>query len=331
MEINMIRFAVIGTNFITKWFLEAVKQVPELSFYSVYSRDKNKAIAFGKPYGVSRVYDQLDELAKDQEVDAVYIASPNCSHQEQAILMMNNGKHVLCEKPIASNHAEFKRMDRAAAKNHVVLLEAMRATLDPAFTLLQDQLIKLGKIRQVTFSFCKYSSRYDSFKSGNVENAFRPELSNGALMDIGVYCVNPMVKLFGLPDSIMSDVIKLSNGVDGAGMILARYPEGMQVQLVYSKICNNYLPSQIMGEKGTLIIEGFPIIKKMVLHLNNGETETFETDYMENNMVYEAEEFVRLIHSGSQNESYLKASEDEMLVIDEVRKQGGIIFPADQV
>lgn len=325
----MIRFAVIGTNFITDGFIEAAAAVSELSFYSVYSRDKNKAAAFGQKYGVSHFYDRLEELAEDKKVDAVYIASPNYCHQEQAILMMNHGKHVLCEKPIASNHMEFKRMARAARENQVVLLEAMRTTLDPAFTLLQDQLEKLGKIRQVIFHYCQYSSRYDKFKNGIIENAFRPELSNGALMDIGVYCVHPLVKLFGLPDTIMADAIKLENGVDGAGMILAGYPGGMQAQLVYSKICNNYLPSQIMGEAGTLVIEGFPIIRRLVVHFNNGEVETVEPEYRENNMVYEAEEFVRLINSGDSIASYLRASEDEMIVMDEVRKQAGIIFPAD--
>lgn len=325
----MIRFAVIGTNFITDWFIEAASGVSELSFYCIYSRDINRAIAYGEKYGISRFYDQLEDLAEDKNVDAVYIASPNCCHHEQAILMMNKGKHVLCEKPIASNHKEFKRMEQAARENHVVLLEALRTTLDPAFTLLQNQLEKLGKIRQVIFHFCKYSSRYDSLKKGIVENAFRPELSNGALMDIGVYCVHPMVKLFGLPDTVMADAIKLENGADGAGMVLAGYPNGMQVQLVYSKICNNYLPSQIMGEKGTLVIEGFPIIKKLVLHLNNGETETLEPKYQENNMVHEAEEFVRLIHSENPKELYLKASEYEMIVMDEVRRQTGIVFPAD--
>jgi len=325
----MIRFAVIGTNFITDWFIEAVAGVSELSFYSVYSRDIDKAMRFGKKYGISRCYDQLADLAEDKNVDAVYIASPNCCHCEQAILMMNHGKHVLCEKPIASNHTEFKRMEKAAGENHVILLEAMRTTLDPAFTMLQEQMEKLGKIRQVIFHFCKYSSRYDDFKNGAIANAFRPEFSNGALMDIGVYCVHPMVKLFGLPTEIMSNAIKLENGVDGAGMILAGYPEGMQVQLVYSKICNNYLPSQIMGEKGTLVIEGFPIIKKLSIHFNSGETKVFELQYQENNMQHEAEEFVRLIKSGDAIEPHLRASEHEMIVMDEIRKQAGIIFPAD--
>lgn len=325
----MIRFAIIGTNFITDWFIEAAARVPEFCFYSIYSRDENRAMAFGGKYGISRFYTQLEDLAEDKNVDAVYIASPNCCHEEQAILMMNHGKHVLCEKPIASNYAEYKRMEKAARDNHVVLLEAMRTTLDPAFTLLQNQLGKLGKIRQAIFHFCKYSSRYDSFKNGNIKNAFRPELSNGALMDVGVYCVHPMVKLFGMPTKIMSDAIKLENGVDGAGMILAGYPKGMQVQLVYSKICNNYLPSQIMGEKSTLVIEGFPIIKKLSVHFNTGETEIFEPRYQENNMIYEIEEFVRLIKSGESIKPYLRASEHEMIVMDEVRKQTGIIFPAD--
>ena len=95
-----------------------------------------------------------------------------------------------------------------------------------------ENLQKLGKIRRVTFQMCQYSSRYDKFKNGIIENAFRPELSNGSLMDIGVYCVHPMVKILGKPDRVMASCVKLHNGVDGMGTILASYDEqGAQAEL----------------------------------------------------------------------------------------------------
>lgn len=100
----MIPFGIIGTGKITRTFLEAVQSVPELALGAVYSRSLEKAQSFGEEYGAKVFTDSLEDLAADRDVQAVYIASPNCCHCEQAIRMMDAGKHVLCEKPAASNH-----------------------------------------------------------------------------------------------------------------------------------------------------------------------------------------------------------------------------------
>ncbi|WP_341467137.1 hypothetical protein [Clostridium septicum] len=86
-------------------------------------------------------------------------------------------------------------MIKVAKENNVVLMEAMKTTLFPNFKIIKDNLYKIGKVRRYFASFCQYSSRYDKYKSGEILNAFKPELSNGSLMDIGVYCIAPMVNL----------------------------------------------------------------------------------------------------------------------------------------
>lgn len=96
---------------------------------------------------------------------------------------------------MASNTAEVKEMITAAKENEVLLMEALKTTFLPNFKVVQENLHKLGKIRRAFVSYCQYSSRYDAYKEGTVLNAFKPELSNGALMDIGVYCLYPMVLL----------------------------------------------------------------------------------------------------------------------------------------
>lgn len=245
----MIRFATIGTNFVVKWFLEAAAKSSDLLYVASYSREEEKAKAFAEEFGACRYCTDLQELAESKDVDAVYIASPNSLHFEQSILILSHGKHVMCEKTITSNRMELNKLIEIAEKNNVVLLEAMRSVFAPAFTVIQENLNRLGTIRRASFQFCQYSSRYDKFKNGIVENAFNPSFSNGALMDIGVYCIHPLVKLFGMPQKIISDAIFLYNGVDGAGTILVRY-EGMQAELTYSKISDGYIPSQIQGEPG---------------------------------------------------------------------------------
>lgn len=324
----MVRFAVIGTNKITDGFLNAAMLCEDFKLAAVYSRSKEKALEFGSKYGVTLVYDDLDELAASNEIDAVYVASPNSLHASQSIKMLNGKKHVLCEKTIASNIKELEAMLKAADDNGVILLEAMRPVFDPGFKAIQDNLHKIGKVRRLTFQYCQYSSRYDNFKNGVIENAFNPKFSNGALMDIGVYCIHPMVKLFGMPKKIVASAVKLENGIDGAGTILVEY-DGMQGELLYSKITNSKLPSQIQGEKGCMIIKEIPDTRELSIIYNNGEIEELEISKHPNNMYYEVEEIVRLINSKENAHKHNKYSVIEVKIMDEVRSQLDIKFPAD--
>lgn len=327
----MIPFGIIGTGKITRTFLEAVQSVPELALGAVYSRSLEKAQSFGEEYGAKVFTDSLEDLAADRDVQAVYIASPNCCHCEQAIRMMDAGKHVLCEKPAASNQEEYQRMLEAARRNGVVFFEAMRPAFTPEMAMVEENLPRLGKIRQASFSFCQYSSRYDNFKNGMIENAFRPELSNGSLMDIGVYCIHWMVRLFGMPESLQASPIFLENGVDGAGAIIGTYPD-MQVQLLYSKICDGHTPSEIQGENGSLLIDTVSQPQKLTLCLRGQTPEALPVTPCANNMVYEARRWAQWITRGPDRELF-RVQDDtmtELRVLDKVRALCGIRFPADE-
>ena len=221
----MIRFGIIGTNWITERFLEAAFMVEDFSLAAVYSRSEEKAKAFASNYNVDLTFTSIEEMVQSDHIDAVYIASPNSLHAEQAILCMKNGKHVLCEKPLASNQKEVKEMIEVAKENHVLLMEAMKSTLIPSFTHIKEHLQKIGPIRRYFATFCQYSSRYDQYKQGTILNAFNPKFSNGALIDIGIYCIYPLVDLFGKPKSVQANGTMLESGVDGQGSILLQYDD----------------------------------------------------------------------------------------------------------
>ena len=125
----MVRFGVIGTNWITEQFIEALKEVEGSEVVAVYSRTKETAETFSTKFSIPDTYTELTEMATSANVDAVYIASPNAFHAEQAILCMNHGKHVLCEKPIASNAAETQAMIAAAKENKVLLVKMAKMAL----------------------------------------------------------------------------------------------------------------------------------------------------------------------------------------------------------
>ncbi|KMJ59532.1 oxidoreductase [Bacillus sp. LL01] len=326
----MIRFGIIGTNWITESFIDAAQELEDFSLAAVYSRKEETAKEFASNYEITATYTNLEEFAKSDEIDAVYIASPNSMHAQQAIVCMNQGKHVICEKPIASNTKELLEMRAASDRNSVVLMEAMKTTLLPNFLAVKENLHKIGKIRRYNASYCQYSSRYDKYKDGIILNAFKPEFSNGALMDIGIYTIYPMVALFGKPNGLQANSYILESGVDGQGSILFNF-DGMEATVTYSKIANSYLPSEIQGEEGTIIIDKIHTPENVLIKYKDGSEEKITVSQNTKSMFYEAEEFIRIIKSGETESSInsLKNSLTTMGLIEEARSQIGLIYPAD--
>lgn len=327
----MIKFAIIGTNWITEEFIKAAKEVPDFSLKAVYSRTEEKAKEFAAKVGAELTFTNLEEMAKSDEIDAVYIASPNSFHAEQAILLMNHGKHVICEKPMASNTKEVQAMIEAAQQNNVVLMEAMKTTLLPNFQAIRKHIHKIGKIRRYFSSYCQYSSRYDAYKQGTVLNAFNPQFSNGSLMDLGVYCLYPMVVLFGKPLNVKANSVKLETGVDGEGSVILDYGE-MDAVVQYSKISNSYIPAEIQGEEGSIIIDAIHTPQKVEIRYRDGRIEDITETQDHHPMYYEAKEFIELIQNGKQ-QSEINSHQHSLTtieIIEKARKQTGIVFPADK-
>ena len=323
-----MRFAVIGTGAIVEKFLAAARSVPEFSLAAVYSRTEERGAAFAAAQGAPLHFHRPEDLAACPEVDAVYIASPNYAHCEQALQMLSAGKHVLCEKPLASNAAEVRRMQACAKDHGVLLLEAMKSVFLPGFSVLAQNLPLLGRLRRVTAVYCQYSSRYDKFKQGIVLNAFDPKLSNGALMDIGVYCVYPVVKLFGLPRKVQSTAVKLTGGVDGAGSILLDYGE-FQADLLYSKIADSALPSEFQGEDGGLLVDRISEPQRLTLCPRRGQARPLYDQTEDAPMRHEIAFFQQLLREPQRAEAYSRASLETAMVMDEARRMTGIVFPAD--
>lgn len=327
----MINIGVIGSNFITDRLIEGAREVSDAKIAAVYSRTEERAKEYANKHGIEHIFTNLEDMAKSDLIDAVYVASPNALHASQTILFLNHKKHVLCEKAFASNTKEADEMIKAAKENNVVLMEAMKTTLLPNFKLIKDNLHKIGKVRKYFASFCQYSSRYDKYKAGEVLNAFKNELSNGAIMDIGVYCISPMVNLFGKPNTVKANGIMLKTGVDGEGSVVFGYDD-MDGVVIYSKISNSYIPSEIQGEEGNIIISKINSFENVKIIYRDGREEVLSSEQKEADMCYEVEEFVNLIKSGEKESKInsLKVSRDVIEVIEEARKQIGVIYPADE-
>ncbi|MBM7552032.1 Gfo/Idh/MocA family protein [Thalassobacillus pellis] len=327
----MVRFGVIGTNFITERLLEHVKDMEDFKLTAVYSRTNEKARVFADKYGAAETYTDIEEMAASANVDAVYIASPNSLHVSQSITVMNCGKHVLCEKPLASTSSEVEKMFAAARRNDVLLMEAMKTTFVPNFLSIQQHLSKIGKIRRYVGTYCKYSSRYDAYKEGTVLNTFNPVFSNGSLMDLGVYCIYPMIVLFGTPHQTKASGVKLETGVDGEGSVLFQYEE-MEGVVMHSKISTSFSPSEIQGELGSILIDNISDPAFVEIRYKDGRKEDITKEYAYPSMYYEVDAFINLIKEGKRESSINSFSHSFATIqtIETARKQIGITYPADQ-
>lgn len=335
-----IRFGVVGTNNITDWVIAGGRQDERFELTAVCSRTQERAEEFAAKHGIPHIFTSLEEMASSPLIDAVYIATPNYVHAEQSILCMNHGKHVLCEKPFASNAKEVRLMIEAAKKNKVTLMEAMISTLNPNFAIAKERMKDLGTIRRYFASYCQYSSRYDKFKEGIILNAFKPELSNGAVMDIGIYTIYPMVALFGKPQQIEAQGIVLHTGADGQGAVNFQY-EGMNATVLYSKIANSALPTEIEGEAGNLLLDKIHITKQVDFiprqvtaqgKEQENHCQSIGAPLEKSEYYYEIAEFINLIEQGKQ-ESNVNSWENSLTtleIIDEIRRQLGVHYPADE-
>lgn len=300
--VAVIRVATIGTSMITRRFAAAVREVAGIELGCVYSRDAQRAAEFAAELGVPETESDLDRLLTSSDIDAIYIASPNALHHRQALATIEAGKHVLVEKPATTSAAQTAELVAAARASGVVFLEAIRSLYDPGYDLLRELLPRLGQVRRVSLRFHQRSPRYDRVLAGEAVNVFDPAMGGGALYDLGVYCAQALVHLFGEPDRVLSALVPVAGGADGAGAALAVYP-GFVADLSFSKITVTGLPSAIEGEHGTLLIDHVDDPRRLTLLWLDRSEETFTvakrgTDKLAN-MVDCVERFVAAVASSA--------------------------------
>lgn len=335
-----VRFGVVGTNFITDWVIDSARLDPRFELSAVCSRSRGRGEEFALRHAIPHVFTSLEEMVAGDVVDAVYIASPNYAHARQAITCMSHGKHVLCEKPMASNAREAGEMIAASRRYGVALMEGMMPTLTPAFAAVRANVERVGCLRRYFASYCQYSSRYDRFKAGEAVNAFDPGLSNGALMDIGIYTIYPMVVLFGRPRLVIATGMKLHTGADGQGTVIFRY-DGMDAVVMYSKIADSLLPAEIEGESGVMTIDNIHEMRRVELNLRSGNITggkgavrtvlDLTPAQPEEGYYYEISHFLTMIEEG-RRESDVNSHSNSLLtmqLLDEIRRQIDVCFPAD--
>ncbi|RHW41743.1 gfo/Idh/MocA family oxidoreductase [Neobacillus notoginsengisoli] len=327
-----MKFGTVGTSWITAAFISAARLSGKMELKAVYSRSPEKAGKFAEENKAPLIFTDLEEMAASPEIDAVYIASPNSLHYEQAILFLQNKKHVFCEKPIFSNVKELDQAFRVAEENGVFLFEAIRNIHSPNLKVLKRELGRAGTLRSAFLTYMSYSSRYDLVLKGEEPNIFSAKFSGGALADLGVYPLSLAVSLFGKPEGVTYSPVILPTGVDGSGTLVLTYP-GFVCTIMCSKISDSTVPCEIHGEKGTFIIGDAAPISSVTFHdSRTKEREELGVDQEEQDMMYEAVEFARIINEGDRP-AYDELKRLSRIVVEtteQARLESGILFESDK-
>ena len=316
-----VRCAVLGTSAIGSSFCEAASHVPGLDAVAVLSRDQARAEEFAAGVPGMRAFSDRDALLADPAIDAVYIASPTTRHEVDVLEVLDAGKHVLVEKPIALSLEALDRMEARARERGLVLMEAARAVHDPAFGIIAEALPRLGRLWHARFEKCQYSSRYDAVRAGEHRRAFDPDFGHSALSDIGVYTVLPAIQLFGEPDASWSTSQRLAlpdgRAFDGSGLMVLEYADSavaggpLSVACRYSKVTATGVPSVIEGEDAVLEIDAIAEPGRIVLRPRDGGAEVLldrPQPSVAESMRHEIADFAALVEAGEAQHRFARIS-----------------------
>lgn len=323
-----IKFGIVGTGTIAHRFALAVKNVPNAELTAVASRTKENAENFGNEFDIPLRFDSYEKMAESDAIDAAYIAVPHSGHIGCSCLMMNNGKHVLCEKPMAVNTAEAEEMFHCARKNNVLLMEAMWARLVPG-TIKMLEIAEsglLGDILGVEGKFC-YSMDEDEMD----HHVFKPEHGGGSLLDVGVYGLNFASWYLGKDVSEIKAQSDIYNGVDSHTCALLKYKSGAIADISSAILLRKPNEGYVYGSKGYAYLRRFYAPQEIELHLD-GETETIPVPYAGNGFEEQITHFSECVSAGLKQSPVVTPEQTLYITkqMDEIRKMTGIVYPQDK-
>ncbi len=218
-----IRWGVIGPGGIATSFARAMSETDGGEIVAVVSRSIERADSYADRFGVSRRYADIDALAADSDVDAVYVATPHSRHESDTVLMLEAGKHVLCEKPFALTAPQARRMVDAASQAKVFCMEAVWSRFLPAYRSLVE-LIAAGRIGEPLMVEADFGYRIPEVDPR--DRYFDRALGGGAMLDLGIYPVQLCHLVLGAPEGVVAGGSVGVTGVDESIVAVLSHPGG---------------------------------------------------------------------------------------------------------
>ena len=316
----------LGCGVIANQLATAMQQEGR-SLYGVANRTYSKALEFAKKYQLSKVYENIEDIFTDENVDIIYISTPHNTHKQYWEKALRHGKHILCEKSITLNSQELDVAKQLAEKNHLILAEAMTIYHMPLYKKLHDLIETgcLGDLRMIQMNF-------GSYKEYDMNNRFfNPSLAGGALLDIGVYALS-FVRWFmsSTPTQILSQVKPAPSGVDEQAGILLMNPFGEMATIALTLHAKQPKRGMLAFDKGYIEIYEYPRAEKAVItYTADNSQEIITSGHTDQALRYEILDMEKAV-SGIKNEMHLDYTVDVMSMMTEIRKTWGLFYPEEQ-
>lgn len=317
------RWGILGTGAIAAKFTSGLAAAPDHVAAAVGSRAPESARAFAARHGVARAHGSYADLAADPGLDAIYVATPHARHLEDALLCLEAGKPVLCEKPLALSESQGRRMVAAARERGLFLMEAMWTRLNPVVRALRGLLAE-GRLGDPRMLSCDFGFRAEYDPAGRL---FDPALGGGALLDVGVYGVAFARMVFGTDPESLSGVATLGEtGVDEQCAFTLRYPCGGIASLSAAVRVDTPQEVVLSCTDGRVRVPLFWCPERMIV---DGEEQRFEV--AGNGYHYQALEVAERVRAGDVESAHVP--HDESLAIlrtmDALRGEFGVRYPGE--
>lgn len=328
-----MRLGIAGAGMIVRGLFSFIHEIEGIELEAIASTEKSieKVKQMAKENHVKKAYLNYDELLNDEDIEVMYIATPNHLHYQMCKQALEKGKHVICEKPFTSRIEELEELSQLAKEKHLFLFEAISTQYLPNVLKIKEKLNELGNIKIVTANYSQYSSRYNAFKEGIIQPAFDYTKPGGALMDLNIYNIHLMVALFGKPLKV-NYMANIEKNIDTSGIITLDYGNFKAV-LIGAKDCKAPIATSIQGDQGCISIQTpANVLRSFKILHNDQREETFDLQGDTHRMVYEFNEFVKMI----ENKDFDRANEmmeKSLIAMDiatKARIDAGVHFKADE-
>ncbi|HEM3608714.1 TPA: Gfo/Idh/MocA family protein [Streptococcus suis] len=319
------KWATLGTGVIANELVQALQAMGG-NLYSVANRTYDKGVEFAQKYGIEKVYQEIDDVFEDPEVDIIYISTPHNTHINYLRKALKAGKHVLCEKSITLNSEELAEAIQLAEENQVILAEAMTIFHMPIYRQLSEVVAsgKLGDLKMIQMNFGSYK-QYDM-----TNRFFNKNLAGGALLDIGVYALS-FVRWFMTekPNQVLSQVKLAPTGVDEQVGILLSNDAGEMATIALTLHAKQPKRGTIAYDKGYIELYEYPRGQKAVItYTEDGSQEVIEAGETAKALSYEVADMEKAV-AGIENTMHLAYTQDVMGIMTQLRKEWGLVYPEE--
>lgn len=322
---KIYRWGILAPGKMAAKFTKGLRLLDNVEFCAVGSRDLQRAKQFAGEYGFRKYYGSYEELAADEEIDIIYIASPHSSHYENTMLCLKHKKAVICEKAFALNSMEVEAMISEAKKQQVFLMEALWPPFQPIY-IKTKEVLQRGEPGKIIHMDARFGFQAPFNAS---DRKFNLSLGGGSLLDIGIYPVIDVLYFMGVPSEVIAKASFSETGSEESISIIFRYKDGRMATLYSSFRTAAGIGCDLLCENGNLLFSrGRDMSQRLNVALNGKEN--IEYSLLPDGMGYqfEAIEVMKCLDEGKFESEVvpLSFSLDLIKTLDKIRKAAGIVF-----